>query len=745
MATKKRPLQNDVDYMERRAEGQMARESGVSPKTLVEEARNRFKVASEADEKQRKREQDALRFQVPGQQWTDEEKAERKGRPTVAVSKLDQPRRLLLNQMRQADLGVNISPITEEANDETSEMLQGLYRDMERYGRAELVRYWAFDRAVTCGRGAYRMILEYDPYAPEEFARQDQRICLKRIYHQDGVYFDPAAEEPDFRDGRFVFVVRWMSKDEFKREFPKAKEPGSSKLAMESLEREAPEWVRDEDYLVAEYWTRDEQEDGSAKVAVTKMCGWEVLEKTQPWPGRFIPIIPTFAIEVQPYDEERRYMGLIEPAMDAQRLYNYAACTLIEDLQVESKAPYITPVEAIEGYEEYWKNANRKNYPYLPYNGRAKNGEATPPPQRAQVDTSRMSLALQTLQMADQFIQASTNIYDPSLGRFTQQERSGRALLATQQQAEASTGGYLQNLADVSMTYEADIWLDLVPHVYSRPGRIARIIHGDDKKSKPVMLGKPYVMDQQSQQPRPAMPQEQGTKTYDLRKGTYSVAVTVGKSYQTRLQEGAEFTSELLTKVPQLLPMIGDIVMEFRNEPGSKEIAKRLRKMLPPGMADSDDGQKTPEQLEAENRQLQQMGQQLQQQLQQATQALETEQAKQQATIEKAQVDSQTSLQKTEMDNATKVQIAQMQGQIDMLIAQMKAQAEQQKLTMQAQNAEREAQREDVRAERDAFREDTAADRQADEAERGRRHEVGMAVVGSALEPEKRPGDGGAA
>jgi hypothetical protein len=682
---------------------------------LVDEARARFKVATEAEAKQRKRESEALRFQVPELQWNDSERAERKGRPTLAISKLAQPQELLTNQMRAADLGVLIAPVSEEADDETADMMQGLYRDVERYSRAEYVRYWAFKRAVACGRGAYRVVTELDPYA--EPKTKDQRICLKRIFHQEGVYFDPAAEEPDYRDGRFAFVVSFMTRDEFKREFPKATPP-PTKLELDGMK--IPEWVRDEDVLVAEYWTKDGNE-----VKVTKLCGWEELEPSEDWLGSWIPLIPAFATEVIPFDEERRYMGIVEPAMDAQRLYNYAACTLTEDLQVESKAPYVTPFEAIEGFETYWKDANRKNYPYLPYNWKTKGGEPMPAPQRAQVDTSRMSLSLQTLQMADGFIQASTSIYDPSLGRFSEKERSGRALLATQQQAEASTGGYLQNFTNVTMQYEALVVLDLMPKVYKRKGRIVRIVMGDNKKSKRVMVGMPYVVDQQTQRPRPAMPEENDqATTYDLQKGAYEVAISVGKSYQTRLQEGAEFTSSLLEKAPNLLPIIGDLAFQYRVEPGAKEIAKRLEKWgkaTVPGIRD--DGEqgapKSPDDLAAENQALKQQLMQAQQQLQQAGMALHTDQAKQQATVAK-----------TQMDNDARIKVAEIQQQTQIIIASMNAKLES---ISQALDAAREARLEERGQMHEAAQ--AARDRlhEADQAGQDRAHEALMGAAKVAM------------
>ena len=63
----------------------------------------------------------------------------------------------MLNQERSAQLGVNIHPVDENAEEETAEVLQGLYRRIEVDSRANLARSWAFEYAVKGGLGAYRV------------------------------------------------------------------------------------------------------------------------------------------------------------------------------------------------------------------------------------------------------------------------------------------------------------------------------------------------------------------------------------------------------------------------------------------------------------------------------------------------------------------------------------------------------------------------------------------------------------
>jgi hypothetical protein len=667
--------------------------------SILTEAAERFKVASEAEEKQRERERADLEFQVPELQWDEKSKQLRQGdgqtsgRPMLSISKLSQPRRLILNQMRSADLGINIHPISEKAESETAEILQAKYREIERKSRAELARAWAFDRAVQAGRGAYRVLTEYDD---ESEVPSDQRIVIKRIYHQDGVYFDPSASEPDYSDGRYAFVVSWMSASEFKRQFPKAKPAPANKLEWEGMRAEAPEWVRDEDVLVAEYWHKEFEAEEfevegekrtreKVKVRVDKMCGWDVLESMD-WPGKWIPIIPTIGRELQPFDEERRCVGIVFDARDGQKLYNFAASTLVERMAMEPRAPFVAAAEVLEGYEHLWQTANIKNHAVLPFNAVVKDGAMLPPPQRAQIDASGMSIALMALQEADGFIQATTAVFDPSLGKMPQKERSGRAIMALQQQADAGTSDFLQNLADISLTYEARVVLDLIPKIYDRPGRITRIVRGDDKKTEAVMLGQPYIMDPKTKQPRAAQPGEQNAKTVDLARGIYDVSVNVGKGFQTRLQEGSERIGEMLANKPELFMMMGDLFLRYQDWPGSKEMADRMAKVREkqfPGLGEGEDGQIPPEQQQA---MLQGMKQQLQaqgQQMQAMQMALETDRAKQEAAMAKAQLDAQTKqmdieakLRMNAADNQTKLTVAGMEGKIETLLTLLELESE---------------------------------------------------------------------
>lgn len=752
----------------------------MTKEKLLDTARLRFKLAVEAEEAQRDREKEDLQFQVPELQWTESARRQREGdgntpaRPCLSVSIIDQPLQLLYNQMRAADIGIEVHPISEDADKETAEVKQGLYRDIERRSRAELARAWAYKRAIACGTGAYRVLTEYDEFSDEP---TDQRIVIKRILHQEAVYFDPTAEEPDWSDGRFAFVTTWMPKDAFREAYPKAKAPApDDRKGWAVISQNTPNWVRAEDVLVAEYWWRErtyrdvkvgkkEHKIPEDKVFVAKLCGWDILEAEQEWIGKHIPLIRVLGTEVVPFDEERRFTGIIGPSKDGQRIHNHGISAVVEKVSLEPKAPFVGYADQFEPYKDIWASANIKSFAYLPIAPYKVGDQLAPLPQRVQIDQTGSSLAMMLVQLGQASVQSASSVFDPSLGRENPKERSGRAILALQQQSDAATGQYIEGLAD-AMRYEALVVLDLMGKVYDRPERVIRIIEGSQKKSKAVMVnakhyvhpqtGRPVALQEGQQPPMvpgrpmapmpgmpmpggpppgpPPQPQPAEVKEFDLTKGIYDVAIKVGKSYQTRLQEGSDRIGELIAKEPSMAPAFLDIYLEYQDWPGAPEMAKRaeaFRRMVMPGLEDGQQQGPDPKQMAG---QMQAMGQQLQlaqAQIGALVQKLETKQAETQAMLMKAQMDNQTRIQVAEINADSQMAIKGLAEKVALIGDQVKFIHEER---MEKELHEHEAMQAAI--QRDHEREQGAVQRDHErmgmehDAEMGREQMVGKTIQG---------------
>jgi hypothetical protein len=317
------------------------------------------------------------------------------------------------------------------------------------------------------------------------------------------------------------------------------------------------------------------------------------------------------------------------------------------------------------------------------------------------------------LQQAREFIHEGTGAYESALGQQATNAKSGRAVMALQNQHLAGSSHFLDNLAEISLTYEAKVVLDLIPFIYDRPGRVARILDREDN-AKTVMLNQPFTMNPQTkrpmavpaQQPPPAPPQmgmgmpPQGQPmpmpgmppalpprpqgkvlNYDLKKGRYGVVVSIGKSYKSRNEEGADEMGNLFQANPSLFPILGDIYLKFRDFPGHLEAAERVKKMLPPPLQAKDEGP-DPQQLQQQLQQAGQMVEQLTKALDEKTKLLEMDGQKLQMQAQTAQGDQQAKLEIERMRNETQLAITEMKIRADEATAMLQAQVSREELTL---------------------------------------------------------------
>jgi hypothetical protein len=161
------------------------------------------------------------------------------------------------------------------------------------------------------------------------------------------------------------------------------------------------------------------------------------------------------------------------------------------------------------------------------------------------------------------------------------------------------------------------------------------------------------------QMPGTEMPSAREITNYDLKKGTYGVSVSVGRSFQSRLDEGASEIGQILQSNPGLLPLIGPLYFKYRDFPGSVEISELLKKERNHSMPylDDSDGDNT-DAMQSHIQQLEQQGQQLQEELGKATEYIKTDQAKwaAQAAIAQGKADLQVHLQSMKDANALSVE-----------------------------------------------------------------------------------------
>ncbi len=137
--------------------------------------------------------------------------------------------------------------------------------------------------------------------------------------------------------------------------------------------------------------------------------------------------------------------GIVRNAKDPQRMVNYWASQDAELNALAPKAPFVGAVGQFEGQEDRWRDANTVNFAYLEYNPVDVNGNLLPPPQRQQPPQPAAAIINAKLQAGDD-MQSVIGQYNPSLGAEAK-EKSGRAIMARQQQADVGTFHYVDNLS----------------------------------------------------------------------------------------------------------------------------------------------------------------------------------------------------------------------------------------------------------------------------------------------------------
>lgn len=750
---------------------------------LLAEVKERFDRAAEAEEAQRKRILAAKTFRS-GDQWAPEVRIQRAGgpslqgvaaqppRPLITVDRLSQPLQLISNQITSANFGIDVLPNGNGADQETAKIFKGYLRRLQNQARSEDPIGWAGEQAVEGGLGWFRLRTEYVERIPGRSANIDlfdQELRLERIANNLAVFSDPTAVLPTKRDMQWAFVVEDIDRDEFKRRWPKAQAIGVEDFLGTGASGKWADWVQEDTIRIAEYWRILYQyqpysllEDGQVvpgkvkgakavrNIPVPKIKGTKVYalgelpkEDGDPdlwdWIGTRIPLFPILGQEYN-VDGQQILQGLIQAALDPQRMLNYSYSAVVEMFALATKTPWVIAEGQWEGYEQLWAQANTTNFAYLPYKPTALAGAIVPPPQR-QVAEPPIQAAVEMVKIFEDAIKSTTAVYDPGLGNISAHEKSGRAILALQQQGEQTQSNFMGHVqrAILDMAQEA-VWI--IPQI-TRKGQILQILGIDDAPEQ-VMVGAAFQkgpngepIQAPQELPEELLKAQQGlTKFYDLSAGRYAVTVSIGKSFTTKRQEGAQLLGDFLEKNPQLLQIFGDIFFRDLDMPGADEISERMKKMLPPPLQSSGKpGEITPQQFAQFKQQAQQMIEMLTKELEAKTKIIETEGVKAQQELEKERMKTLGAVREKELDADTRLKIATIQANATIGSAEIKAGMAQMQSQIAAQQALLEQyfglQHETEQQTRDMGHEAAMAsisqDHEAKMAQQQMGHEAGMA------------------
>jgi len=695
--------------------------SGEAQEALLRLARDRFRMVCESESELRQQQRFDKEFKA-GRQWNEQEAAARKRdkRPSLTINRMPSFVRQITGQARQNRPEIEIAPVDDFGDPETAEVLQGIVKHVETTSHAQSAYDTALEDAVVMGRGFLRLVTEYC-----DDLSFDLDIKIKRVRNSHQVYFDPRCVEIDYSDASFAFFTTDYSTEEFKRRFPKA---DMSKVSDEGYDGAIGDdkqywWLDGETIRVAEYYYVDYKDVTAARLsdgrdlvieeaqkavaesvkeieaqiaaieqqlqkvaafpgtpppqipqipeplsivktrpAKQRIVKWAKITGTQvlkegTWPGKYIPLIPVVGEEID-LGGKIDLRGIVRDMRDQQRAYNFMVSSLVETIMLAPKAPWVIAAGQLKGHEKYWKTANTQAWSYLPYEGVSSNGTYAPPPQRQTFEPA-IAAIVAAISQHDNDMKAVTGLWDASLGK-RGPEQSGVAIQQRQQQGEIGQIHFPDNLSRSLWALGRQL-LDLIPKIYDVP-RVIRIT-GNDEKKRSVMVHAGRDEDV------PQMLPEGVKKVYDLSVGRYDVVVGSGPGPQTRRQEAVMMMTQAIQANPDLLNIIGDLYFNSMDWPKARQIADRLKKVIP--QANDEDNSDDPAVMQAKLGQLQQQLMERTMQLKQASEDLKTDKIKAIYQKEVALLNAKVELIKlrmtlaaSEKENEQKIDLAHQQAAI---------------------------------------------------------------------------------
>ena len=648
---------------------------------VLEEIRTNFDYATKAWADIRSEGQTDIRY-VAGEPWKDKDKRAREdaGRPCLSLDELGQYVNQIINDVRQNKRGVKVTPIGAGATDKTAELRQNLIRQIEYRSNAQQAYTGMFEDAVQRSYGFCRIKPKY--VSDTSF---DQELLIEACENPDLVTPDPDALKPDGSGMKYLFNHESISIKQFKRDYPDA----SITDFTDELRSIAPDWIKGERLLIAEYWVCEYvrrqlllidkgpnqppqpvfKEDlavmpnqkailKSRWVDVPYVCqyltnGVELLAKKgepkrTPWPGKSIPFVACYGKTLYVNSgagTERRLLSMIRLARDPFMLYCYYRTCEAELVGMTPKTPFIGYEGQFRGHETDWQKAAHEPVAFLEAKPQteATGAQVLPLPQRQPYDPPIQSLEMGA-EAARRAIQSAMGTSPLPTQAQRQNEKSGKALRQIEESGQKGSYHFVDHY-DAAITRVGAILDELLPHYYDA-ARDVTIREGNDEP-KQVRINDPAHAD--------------GYLPVD--DSPHDVTLSVGSAYASQREAANEFVDSVVGNV-QLAQVVGpqkfaELVALSIKLKDIGPLGDQMANVISP--APSETGQPTPQQVQDMQGQMQQ----LQQQNQQLHQAMQTDQAKQQAQVTIKQMDIDFQREKLATESEVKIAVAELGAKVD--------------------------------------------------------------------------------
>ncbi len=597
-------------------------------------------------------------------QWSDDSQARRNDeqtpRPMLVFNMIRKFKNQIVNPIRKNKPAIKVLPQGMGADQKSTEFRQGLIAGIERTSGAQNSYIHAFEEAVGCSFGVFRILPEW-----EADDSMNQRLCIEGVADASTVSWDSEAMKDDFSDALWYKIETSVSSDRLRilvGEFGEKKFK-NSRMTSDSVAF----WGDAKEPKITEYWyiemkpemlyelneldengihktawesekpskasifikpdgTESKRESRRRCVYWCKLAGRRVISRVE-WPGTRIPIYIVSGRRV--YIGGRwYYWSLTRSQKSSNRAFNYAMTAQLERVATTTKAPWMVPEGGISTQDlAFWNTSASRNWPFLKYQTHNTKNQPIPPPFKTPPAGADPGIT-ELIQLSQQMMKDTSGMFNPSVGQ-QEGDQSGKAIQLLQQQGDVSNFDFYDNLM-TQIERCGDDLNELIP-IYYNGVRQVLIVGKDDSPSL-------QWINKESQD-------EKGNAYHHkVEQGRYKSICEVGPSYKTKLLESSDALTSLLRSVPMIGQVAPDIIAKvIAAAQGWGDVgdllSERLKKALPPTLQDQPKGapQIPPQVIQA----LQQADQEhaaMSQQIQEMTQELQSLQAKSQTENRKIDV-----------------------------------------------------------------------------------------------------------
>ena len=283
----------------------------------------------------------------------------------------------------------------------------------------------AFRKAVLTGYGFLVISTDIDEFTGEP------TIVVESVKNLQSVAMDPNCMTCNGSDAEEGAVVNYIGIKKARRLYGDDVAPLDYPSSQPALSLNGMnQWAVQPDQLaIVSYYVKTDN-----GVMFYKICGNKIVQQAE-LPIKYIPIVRIAGNEI--YEEKSiNYNGIIQQTMHLELGANIAYSTLIERCGRSTKANYLINVDAVDGLEKYYANADSEDAMLVMWKG-----EHQPVPLVEQFQTGDLQAVISTTRtlMEDVVGIPLTGIPDSA------PEKTATEILRQQTSKESNTASYYNN------------------------------------------------------------------------------------------------------------------------------------------------------------------------------------------------------------------------------------------------------------------------------------------------------------